>query len=91
MSFTAEQIEYYHDSGKIPDWIYYQINGKSAQENYNIQKRKQQKEIMEQLQTRRRRREQEAKEQRELEAEIERKACEMAEKAIEDILKDFLK
>lgn len=49
MSFTAEQIEYYHDSGKIPDWIYYQINGKSAQENYNIQKRKQQKEIMEQL------------------------------------------
>ena len=90
MSFTAEQIEYYHDSGKIPDLIYYQINGMSAQENYNIQKRKQQKEIMEQLQTRRRR-EQEAKEQRELEAEIERKACEMAEKAIEDILKDFLK
>ena len=31
----AEQAEYYHSIGKMPDWIYYQLNGKTAQENYN--------------------------------------------------------
>lgn len=90
ISLTPEEIEYYHDKGQMPDWIYYQVNGKTAQENYAIQKRKRQKEVMEWLEERRRR-EQEAKEQKELEAEIEKKACEIAEKAIEDIFKDFLK
>ena len=27
------------ESGKLPAWAYYQLNGKSAQENYNAQKR----------------------------------------------------
>ena len=27
-------IEWYRSRGQMPDWIYYQINGKSAQENY---------------------------------------------------------
>lgn len=34
MSLTKEQIEYLHDSGLMPDMYYYQINGKSFQENY---------------------------------------------------------
>ena len=40
ISLTPEEIEYYHDKGQMPDWIYYQVNGKTAQENYAIQKRK---------------------------------------------------
>ena len=31
---TKEEIEYYHNSGLMPDWIYYQVNGKTAEENY---------------------------------------------------------
>ena len=34
MAYTLEQIEYLHNTGKMPDWIYYQQNGKSASENY---------------------------------------------------------
>jgi len=37
MAYTKEQIEYLHDSGKMPDWVYYQQNGVTAQENYNRQ------------------------------------------------------
>lgn len=29
-----ELLEYYHNTGKCPDWAYYQLNGKTAQENY---------------------------------------------------------
>ena len=28
-------VEQLHDQGKMPDWAYYQLNGKSAQENFN--------------------------------------------------------
>lgn len=31
---TKEEIEYYHNSGLMPDWVYYQVNGNTAQENY---------------------------------------------------------
>lgn len=34
MSLTQKEIEYLHDTGKMPDWYYYQVNGKSFQENY---------------------------------------------------------
>ena len=37
MAYTKEQIEYLHDSGKMPDWAYYQQNRTTAQENYNRQ------------------------------------------------------
>lgn len=33
-------IEFYHDRGSLPDHFYYQLNGKSAEENYLEQKRK---------------------------------------------------
>lgn len=33
---TKEEIEYYHNSGLMPDWIYYQVNGKTAEENYRV-------------------------------------------------------
>ena len=31
-------IEYYHDNGYMPDRYYYQLNKKSAQDNYREQK-----------------------------------------------------
>ena len=40
MAFTPEQIEYLHSTGQMPDWVYYQQNGRSLQENYNEIKRK---------------------------------------------------
>lgn len=37
-------IDELHNSGKMPDWAYYQLNGKSAQENYRqIQLKRQKK------------------------------------------------
>ena len=33
-------LEYYHDNGFMPDRYYNQLNGKSAQENYNEWKNK---------------------------------------------------
>ena len=34
MAYTLEQIEWLHDNGKMPDWAYYQQNGKSVQANF---------------------------------------------------------
>lgn len=49
MALTLEQIEYLHDIGKMPDWAYYQQNGKTAQQNYTEQKRKMRKQLEERL------------------------------------------
>lgn len=88
MAYSKEMIEYLHDTGKMPDWIYYQQNGKSLQENYTAQKLKQQKQI-EKLLNDRRRREEEARAEKELEAEIEKKVSETVENALEELLKEF--
>lgn len=40
MAYTLEQIEYLHNRGLMPDWAYYQQNGKSAQANFNEQRLK---------------------------------------------------
>lgn len=88
MAYSKEMIEYLHDTGKMPDWVYYQQNGKSLQENYNAQKLKQQKQIQELLNNRRRR-EEEAKAEKELEAQIEKKVSETVENALKEVLKEF--
>ena len=31
----SQMLEYYHDNGQMPDRYYNQLNGKSAQENYD--------------------------------------------------------
>lgn len=33
-AITNFEIEYLHQIGKMPDWAYYQKNGRTAQENY---------------------------------------------------------
>ncbi|MBR6405895.1 MAG: hypothetical protein IKS18_06870 [Lachnospiraceae bacterium] len=35
---NQKMIEFYHDGCLIPDWAYYQLNGKNAMENYIDQK-----------------------------------------------------
>lgn len=39
---TLKDIEHYHDIGLMPDYAYYQQNGKTAQENYIEQMKKRQ-------------------------------------------------
>ena len=43
MAFSKEMLEYLHDSGQMPDWAYYQQNGKSAGENLREQLMKEQR------------------------------------------------
>lgn len=77
MAYTKEQIEYLHDSGKMPDWAYYQQNGATAQENYNRQ--------MQAFRNRLRDKQQEEQQQKEIEKQIEDKL----EKILEDLLNDL--
>ncbi len=76
-----EMIEYYHDRGLMPDWWYYQVNGKSATENYLDIVSKRDRQLREEML-----REQEKKE---LEKELETKLEETLEKVLNDLLKDF--
>ena len=92
MALTPEQIEWLHDHGKMPDWAYYQQNGKSAQANWEEQHRK----IMERYTQReaeaRRKAEEkklEAELEKKLEAELEKKLEKALEKALDDLLKGF--
>lgn len=80
MAYTLEQIEYLHNRGLMPDWIYYQQNGKSAQANYNEQKLKFAEECRRHKIERQRKEEEKA-----LEAEMEKQV----EKALNELLKDF--
>ena len=76
-----EMIEYYHDRGLMPDWWYYQVNGKSAEENYIDMVNRRSLKFREEML-----REQEKKE---LEKELEAKLEETLEKVLNDLLKDF--
>ena len=76
-----EMIEYYHDRGLMPDWWYYQVNGKTAEENYiDMVNRRSLKFRDEMLRE---------EEKKELEKELEVKLEETLEKVLNDLLKDF--
>lgn len=77
MAYTKEQIEYLHDSGKMPDWAYYHQNGATAQENYNRQ--------IQAFRNRLRDKQQEEQQQKEMEKQIDDKL----EKILEDLLNDL--
>ncbi len=38
MALSRGELEYYHNIGMMPDWIYYQQNGDDIQLNYMRQK-----------------------------------------------------
>lgn len=92
MAFTPEQIEQLHNSGKMPDWFYYQTNGKSAQHNWEEQHRKIIEGYRQREAEKRRQAEEKAREKKleaELEKELEKKLEKALEKALDDLLKDF--
>lgn len=85
MAFTQQEIEYYHDRGLMPDWAYYQQNGKSAQENYIAQTRKIKDAAMERI---REQQQQEALEKY-VTKMVEDKLEDTLEKVLDDLLKGF--
>ena len=84
MDFSQHEIEYYHNKGQMPDWMYYQLSDKPLWMKWEEQHRK----IYENLRAR-----EEAQAQREaekkLEKDIETKVENTLEKALADLLKDF--
>ena len=88
MAYTLEQIEWLHDNGKMPDWAYYQQNGKSAQQNFVEATKKARERILKEYYAR----EEEAKrkeEQKLLEKDIEKQIETKLEKVLDDLLKRF--
>lgn len=81
IKLSYEEIERLHDAGKMPDWWYYQVNGKTANENYVTIYNKRQQETKELL------------EQRNLdaivEAELDKQIPKLIDKAIKDAFKSF--
>ena len=80
-------IEELYKSGTMPDWIYYQMNGKDINENYQDFLRKRQKENQELLEARKNRQ----KQQQIDEAQIEQQVYKTAERALEKLLEGFNK
>lgn len=76
---TKEEIEYYHNSGLMPDWVYYQVNRKTAQENYIDIVMKRDQEYRDLLN------------EREVEKSISKSLEETINKCLDDILKEFNK
>lgn len=72
-----ELLEYYHNTGKCPDWAYYQLNGKTAQENYQAILANRQAWI------------QELMEEKRLEALVEKQVEERLGEAVEKALGDL--
>lgn len=70
-------LEYYHRTGKCPDRFYNQLNGKTAQENYETMLARRQEFIQERL------------EAEQLEQQIEKRVAEAVEKALADLFAGF--
>ena len=85
ITMDKQMIEYYHDIGLMPDWWYYQVNGKSATENYLDMINKRDKEFREELLRQKEKEEM----KKELEKEFETKLEDTLEKALDDLLKKF--
>ena len=85
ITMDKQMIEYYHNNGEMPDWIYYQVNGKSATENYLDMINKRDKEFREELLRQKEKEEM----NKELEKEFETKLEDTLEKALDDLLKKF--
>lgn len=70
-------IEYYHNTGQMPDWVYYQVNGKSFEENYNEICKKRHKELETYFNA------------KHIEKQIEKELEKTIDKALDDVLKKF--
>lgn len=96
MAYTLEQIEWLHDHGKMPDWAYYQQNGKSATMNLYEQTKKFKERVLKEEQERQEEAKRKAEEmklekeiEKKLEKQIETQLEEAVQKALENLLKDL--
>ena len=81
-----EIVEYLHQTGKMPDNYYYQVNGKSFQENYKeitLKRQKRNKELINEKQEEIRRKALEAKKAKEFETELDKQVEEKVGTAVE--------
>lgn len=81
MAYSIEQIEWLHDNGYMPDWAYYQQNGKSAQQNYSIQKQKLREQSLERRKL--------EYQQNQVEKEVEEQVSISIERIIDNLFKDL--
>lgn len=88
MALTQEQIEWLHDNGKMPDWAYFQQNGKTAQQNYVEATRRARERIMKNYEAQQAEAKRKA-EEKQLEKDIEKQIEKGLEKVLEDLLKGF--
>lgn len=92
MAYSKEMIEWLHDTGKMPDWAYFQQNGKTAQQNYAEATRRARERILQHYNEEKERariKEEEKKLQKELEKQIEEQAEETIGRVLEELLKGF--
>lgn len=82
---NIDEINRLHDSGDMPDWVWTQLNGRSAQENYMYIKEKQRREFREEQ----RQKQQDAALEKYMSEMIEKKLGVCLEKTLDDLLKDF--
>lgn len=79
--FLKEQIEFLHNTGKMPDWVYYQQNRNGITENYREQKTK----IHQKTKQERKGNQQE----KELEDYIQKDIEEIVQKSINEVLQNI--
>ena len=89
MAYTPEQIDWLWRNGKMPDWVYFQTNGKSAQENYVLATERAKQRIIDNYnrkQEETRRKEEAKKQEKQLEKDIEKQLEQSLEKVLGNLL-----
>lgn len=89
MAYTQEQIEWLWRNGKMPDWAYFQQNGKTAQENYVLATERAKQRILDNYnrqQEEARRKQEIQKQEKQLEKDIEKQLEQSLEKILGDLL-----
>lgn len=89
MAYTPEQIDWLWRNGKMPDWVYFQTNGKSAQENYILATERAKQRIIDNYnrkQEETRRKEESKKQEKQLEKDIEKQLEQSLEKVLGNLL-----
>ena len=89
MAYTPEQIDWLWRNGKMPDWVYFQTNGKSAQENYVLATERAKQRIIDNYnrkQEEARRKEEAKKQEKQLENDIEKQLEQSLEKVLGNLL-----
>ena len=82
---NIDEINRLHDNGDMPDWVWTQLNGRSAQENYMYIKEKQRREFK----AAQRQKQQDEALEKYMSKMIEEKLGVCLEKTLDDLLKDF--